>query len=91
MCRENNARLLADSATERGYAEEDFENLVFRYEEPNGMTRWDSPLFTVVYEDDTPPFEQIWEAMIGSDGQRKIVKPNAATVLVGPRLNDTLE
>jgi protein KTI12 len=55
------------------------------------MTRWDSPLFTVVYEDDTPPFEQIWEAMIGSDGQRKIVKPNAATVLVGPRLNDTLE
>jgi len=81
ICRENNAGLLADSATDRGYAEDDFENLVFRYEEPNGMTRWDSPLFTVVYEDDTPPFEQIWEAMIGSEGQRKIVKPNAATVL----------
>jgi protein KTI12 len=60
---------------------------VFRYEEPNGMTRWDSPLFTVVYDDDTPPFEQIWEAMIGSDGQRKIVKPNAATVLVCYCLN----
>ena len=46
------------------------------------MTRWDSPLFTVLYEDETPPFEQMWEALIGSGGQTKIVRPNAATVLV---------
>jgi protein KTI12 len=46
------------------------------------MARWDSPLFTVVLDDETPPFDQIWEAMIGSDGQAKVVRPNAATVLV---------
>lgn len=66
----------------QAYPEADFENLIYRYEEPNGMTRWDSPLFTVLYEDETPPFEQIWEAMIGSGGQVKVVRPNAATVLV---------
>jgi protein KTI12 len=46
------------------------------------MTRWDSPLFIVVEEDKTPPCEQIWEAMVGSDGKMKTVKPNLATVLV---------
>ena len=63
------------------YSDEDFENLIFRYEEPNGMTRWDSPLFTVIYEDETPPFDQIWDAIIGNDGKTKVIKPNAATVL----------
>ncbi|GME26331.1 Protein kti12 [Neofusicoccum parvum] len=80
-CREINTRLLADPNTDGGYVEEDFENLVFRYEEPNGMTRWDSPLFTVVYDDETPPFDQIWDAMVGNDGKAKVVRPNAATVL----------
>lgn len=80
-CREINQRLLADPNTDGGYVEEDFENLVFRYEEPNGMTRWDSPLFTVVYDDETPPLEQIWDAMVGNDGKAKVVRPNAATVL----------
>lgn len=46
------------------------------------MTRWDSPLFTVPYEDEMPPFEDIWEAMIGSEGKAKVVKPNQATVMV---------
>lgn len=46
------------------------------------MTRWDSPLFTVPYEDEMPPFEDIWEAMIGSEGKAKLVKPNQATVMV---------
>ncbi|KAF2087458.1 chromatin associated protein KTI12 [Saccharata proteae CBS 121410] len=80
-CREINTRLLADKETDGGYVEEDFENLVFRYEEPNGMTRWDSPLFTVPYEDETPPLEQIWDAMVGNDAKTKVVRPNAATVL----------
>ena len=66
--------------TER-YSDEDFENLIFRYEEPNGMTRWDSPLFTVVYEDENPPFDRIWDAIIGSDGKTKVIRPNASTVL----------
>jgi protein KTI12 len=46
------------------------------------MTRWDSPLFIAVEEDATPPCDQIWEAMVGSDGKMKVVKPNMATVLV---------
>lgn len=45
------------------------------------MTRWDSPLFVVPRDDETPPFEEIWEAMVGSDGKAKVVRPNAATIL----------
>ena len=82
-CREINNRLLTSLETDGGYPDDVFENLIFRYEEPNGMTRWDSPLFTVLYSDDAPPFEAIWEAVIGKEGETKVVKPNAATVLVG--------
>ncbi|KAF2838438.1 chromatin associated protein KTI12 [Patellaria atrata CBS 101060] len=80
-CREINSRLLATPDEDGGYSEEDFENLVFRYEEPNGMSRWDSPLFTVLPDDENPPFDQIWEAIIGSDGRKIVVKPHQATVL----------
>jgi tRNA uridine 5-carbamoylmethylation protein Kti12 len=90
-CREINKKLLADKDTDGGYVEEDFENLIFRYEEPNGMTRWDSPLFTVLDEDETPPFDQIWEAMVGSDGKRKVVRQNLATVLVSDIHSNHLE
>ncbi|CAN9459319.1 unnamed protein product [Alternaria alternata] len=72
---------LADKDCDGGYDDDDFENLIFRYEEPNGMTRWDSPLFIVVEEDEKPPCDQIWDAMVGSDGKMKTVKPNLATVL----------
>ncbi|MCJ1398540.1 hypothetical protein MMC11_001740 [Xylographa trunciseda] len=89
-CREINTRLLADSAVDGGYTEDLFENLVFRYEEPNGMTRWDSPLFTVLHEDELPPFETIWEAMVGSDGKAKVVKPNLATILTPATDSDYL-
>jgi len=87
QCREINSRLLQDPEAEGGYEEEIFENLVYRYEEPNGMTRWDRPLFTVPFDDAEPPFKAIWEAMIGSEGRAKVVKPNTATVLVCPCLN----
>ncbi|KAL9085727.1 MAG: hypothetical protein Q9165_007476 [Trypethelium subeluteriae] len=80
-CREINNTLLKDPSKPGGYAEEDFDNLVFRYEEPNGMTRWDSPLFTVLYDDENAPVDEIWDALVGSDGKAKAVKPNAATVL----------
>ena len=79
MCREMNS--VALEAKTGGYEPEVFENLVFRYEEPNGMSRWDAPLFTVPHEDTGPPFEAIWEAMIGTDGKAKVIRPNAATVL----------
>ncbi|KAG8526728.1 uncharacterized protein KY384_008157 [Bacidia gigantensis] len=79
-CGENNDRLLSEAGGKDGYEQDIFENLIFRYEEPNGMTRWDSPLFTVPIDDTEPPVEQIWDAIIGSDGQMKMAKPNAATI-----------
>lgn len=46
------------------------------------MARWDSPLFTVPYEDEHPPYEEIWNALVGQDGMAfKSVRMNAATVL----------
>lgn len=47
------------------------------------MTRWDSPLFTIPYEDEAPPYQDIWDAMVGSEGKAKTIKPNLATVMVG--------
>lgn len=78
-CRELNGAALKTSSG--GYEHETFENLVFRYEEPNGMTRWDSPLFTIPYDDAAPPCDAIWEALVGSEGKTKAIRPNAATVL----------
>lgn len=81
-CRTFNATALDDKTG--GYESSLFENLVFRYEEPNGMTRWDSPLFTVPYDDPSPPTEAIWNALVGTPGNAPVVKPNAATVLKAP-------
>jgi protein KTI12 len=71
----------APSDTTEAYAPANWENLVFRHEEPNPMTRWDSPLFTVIWEDDEEQlkrtFDSLWEAIAG-DG-RKVIKPNQAT------------
>ncbi|TKA22275.1 hypothetical protein B0A50_08237 [Salinomyces thailandicus] len=76
-CRELNSAAL--QAGTGGYEPEVFENLVFRFEEPNGMNRWDAPLFAVPWDDVEPPCEAIWEAMVG--GNAKVVKPHAATIL----------
>ncbi|CAO1597795.1 kti12, chromatin associated [Xanthoria calcicola] len=80
-CKDINTDLLSNPEREGGYPTDIFENLVYRYEEPNGMTRWDSPLFTVPYDDSAPPCEAIWNALIGSNGELKKVKPNLATVM----------
>lgn len=81
-CNEINKGLLSNPDREGGYPNDIFENLVYRYEEPNGMTRWDSPLFTVPFDDSAPPYEAIWNALIGTEGELKKVKPNLATVMV---------
>jgi protein KTI12 len=80
----------SEGIEEAPYEKECWENLVFRYEEPNAMTRWDSPLFTVVWEDEAPPGEAIWDEIIGSEGLKKAVRPNAATVLKVPSSEDYL-
>ncbi|KAK8111625.1 uncharacterized protein PG998_008082 [Apiospora kogelbergensis] len=71
-----------DDESEAPYAPENWDNLVFRYEEPNAMTRWDSPLFTLLWDDDEEQtkqtFNSLWDAVAGEG--RKVVKPNQATV-----------
>ncbi|KAF2220399.1 chromatin associated protein KTI12, partial [Elsinoe ampelina] len=79
VCRELNAHALASGTG--GYPEPQFDNLVFRHEEPNGLNRWDSPLFVVPHDDPDPPYDAIWEAVVGGEGGRKTVKPHQATVL----------
>jgi protein KTI12 len=78
-CRDLNQTALVSRAG--GYDPDVFDNLLYRYEEPNGMNRWDAPLFTVPFDDPEPPYEAIWEAIVGSNGKVKVVRPNAATVL----------
>ncbi|RDB16812.1 Protein kti12 [Hypsizygus marmoreus] len=83
LCREWN------SAREDGlaYAPETLENLLFRYEEPSSMVRWDSPLFTVLWTEDAPPMPQIWEALT-----KGVVKPpNSGTLAVTKPPTDALQ
>lgn len=71
-----------DEASEGAYEPGNWENLVFRYEEPNPMSRWDSPLFTLIWDDEEAQtrkvFDDIWEAIAGQG--RKVIKPNQAAV-----------
>jgi len=89
--REERTGEVGKNETEMEYAAEDneepydpevFENLIYRYEEPNGMNRWDSPLFTVLWDDKEPPVDAIWDALVGKEGKGKVVKSHQATVLV---------
>lgn len=71
-----------DEAPEGAYEPANWENLVFRYEEPNPMSRWDSPLFTLIWEDDEAQtrkvFGEMWEVIAGEG--RKVIRPNQSTV-----------
>lgn len=64
------------------YSPTNFDNLIFRYEEPNPMTRWDSPLYTLVWDDDTAQahstFSHIWDTIAGE--AKKPIRPNQSTV-----------
>ncbi|KAK9480161.1 chromatin associated protein KTI12 [Lipomyces japonicus] len=63
------------------WSEDLLDALIFRYEEPNGMNRWDSPLYTIPYTDKTindhGEFDQLYDSIINS----KVKPPNFATVL----------
>ena len=45
------------------------------------MARWDSPLFTVPFDDAEMPLDAIWDAVV--EGKAGKAKPGQATVLVG--------
>lgn len=77
---ESDEKAKEDEIEGEPYSKECWENLVFRYEEPNASARWDSPLFTVPWDDDQPPGAAIWDSVIFPDASKKI-RPNAATVL----------
>lgn len=66
------------------YPPELLSNLIFRYEEPSTSSRWDKPLFTVPWLDDTPPTDDIWSAVTGIPLKPT---PSASTVssLVNPQ------
>jgi len=51
--------------------------LTMRYEEPDGNSRWDSPLIPIAYDDSTIPFDDIWNTLIHS----KPPQANAATLM----------
>lgn len=79
---EQDASVSTTDEDEAPYTPENWENLVFRYEEPNPMTRWDSPLFTLVWDDDAEQtkqvFNNLWDTIAGE--ARKVIKPNQATI-----------
>ncbi|KAG0743376.1 hypothetical protein G6F29_010190 [Rhizopus arrhizus] len=59
-----------------GYDDTVFDELVSRYEEPEERNRWDSPLFTIIYDDKEIPAEKLWDAVI----LKKPPPPNKSTV-----------
>lgn len=71
-----------DEAPEGAYETGNWDNLVFRYEEPNPMSRWDSPLYTLIWDDDEAQtrkvFDEMWEVIAGEG--RKLIRPNQSTV-----------
>ena len=84
-CGQDQAKAVNEKRLQDGddaaYAPGNWDNLVFRYEEPNPMTRWDSPLFALLWEDDDTQtgrtFAEIWDAMAGET--RKTIRPNQST------------
>lgn len=58
--------------------DDSFDELVTRYEEPDARNRWDSPLFTVIYDDADVPGDKMWDAVI----LRKPPPPNQSTISV---------
>ncbi|ORX56969.1 chromatin associated protein KTI12 [Hesseltinella vesiculosa] len=61
---------------DQGYQSQVLDELMTRYEEPDGRNRWDAPLFTVIYDDESIPSEAIWDAVI----MKKPPPPNMSTV-----------
>ncbi|TRM69629.1 chromatin associated protein KTI12 [Schizophyllum amplum] len=74
VCRSRNE---ARPESER-YAPETLQNMIARYEEPSSMVRWDSPLFTITWTDETLPMDQIWDAVTHGN----VKPPNAGTQAV---------
>ncbi|KLO20303.1 chromatin associated protein KTI12 [Schizopora paradoxa] len=84
-CREwNTSRAEGEEADT--YSSSTLDNLIARYEEPNSMVRWDSPLFTIPWIEEDIPGPDIFNAITSG-----IVKPpNVGTSTVAPTPTDAL-
>nr|CAG8450803.1 11875_t:CDS:2 [Entrophospora candida]CAG8528939.1 2023_t:CDS:2 [Entrophospora candida] len=65
-----------NSNRENGYNSTLFEELVSRFEEPDDRNRWDSPLFTILFDDTNLPFDELWNSLI----LKKPKPPNLSTI-----------
>lgn len=77
-----NVCLSFNSKREDRWDEELLGQLCMRFEEPDGSSRWDSPLIPVTYDDsnfsiDDESFNKVWNAMINS----KLKKSSTVTLL----------
>ncbi|XP_065841775.1 protein KTI12 homolog [Oscarella lobularis] len=70
ICRQWNSQC----SEEQRYRDDIFEGLILRFEEPNSMNRWDSPLFTINVGDSLP-CDSICQAIF----ERKAPPPNQST------------
>lgn len=70
----------------KSYAAETLDNLIQRFEEPSSMVRWDSPLFTVPWLEETLPVDYIWKAVM----EGSVKPPNAGTQAVAKAPTDAL-
>ncbi|KAI9142450.1 chromatin associated protein KTI12 [Paraphysoderma sedebokerense] len=66
-----------NSKRDNGYDSNTFDELVTRFEEPDSKNRWDSPLFTSLWDDESLQFKEIVDAVI----LRKPPPPNLSTVV----------
>ena len=62
------------------YSDDLIENLIERFETPDGSVRWDSPLITVT--SDTTDFNSVFEAVDDALFKSKPAKQNKATIAV---------
>ena len=56
--------------------------LLMRFEEPSSMARWDSPLYTVGYDDPEPPYDDLWLAV--TSAIKKKANPSVVPVSQRP-------
>ncbi|KAI2809914.1 hypothetical protein RDWZM_002959 [Blomia tropicalis] len=72
---EPNLASIDDQDSKRKYTKEIFTELIQRFEKPDQSNRWDSPLFSISYDQTELPFDSIKDAIL----RRSALKPNFST------------
>lgn len=69
---------LANPNTSPAYSPETHKNLIFRYEEPSQHSRWDKPLFTILWDDAEPPYSEIHAVLAPQAPKSRSLTPKSA-------------